>query len=258
MDPNLFVNSSDQSSDFSPNLYDDWHFDIPVTAITTASSPSSGGSQHQLPYRSSSSNTPPAPADSQFYQQAEPEKPFHSKRPHKKSRRGCINCKTRKVKCDEARPVCRSCHLRKVECVYAGPPPVASRDENGASAINRTNGMNGNHQNHYQTSNSPSQTSLTPPVNSLAPLSPATTSYSFSPTNSSTGSFDNSALMHMNAPKFAAQDWFLPANVSPAVIMEPLYVPSPDVEPDDLKLLWHYTANTFSGFTVHPCPQGKG
>ncbi|OLN95334.1 Sterol regulatory element-binding protein ECM22-like protein 2 [Colletotrichum chlorophyti] len=49
------------------------------------------------------------------------DKPYHSKRPHKKSRTGCRNCKTRKVKCDESRPTCRNCVLRKAECVYPGP-----------------------------------------------------------------------------------------------------------------------------------------
>ncbi|KAL6414016.1 Sterol regulatory element-binding protein ECM22 [Ilyonectria robusta] len=52
------------------------------------------------------------------------DRPYHSKRPHKKSRAGCRNCKARKVKCDEVRPTCRSCRLRKVECVY--PTPAAS------------------------------------------------------------------------------------------------------------------------------------
>ncbi|PNP50048.1 hypothetical protein THARTR1_09233 [Trichoderma harzianum] len=47
-----------------------------------------------------------------------PPKPYHAKRPHKKSRSGCQNCKARKVKCDESRPVCRSCKLRKADCVY--------------------------------------------------------------------------------------------------------------------------------------------
>ncbi|KZL80332.1 c6 zinc finger domain protein [Colletotrichum incanum] len=49
------------------------------------------------------------------------DKPYHSKRPHKKSRTGCKNCKTRKVKCDEARPTCRNCMLRKADCVFPGP-----------------------------------------------------------------------------------------------------------------------------------------
>ncbi|KAI5457252.1 hypothetical protein BGZ63DRAFT_417012 [Mariannaea sp. PMI_226] len=54
------------------------------------------------------------------------EKPYHSKRPHRKSRTGCRNCKARKVKCDEAHPTCRSCRLRKVECVYPTPASAST------------------------------------------------------------------------------------------------------------------------------------
>ncbi|KAK1832720.1 hypothetical protein QBC39DRAFT_404088 [Podospora conica] len=48
-------------------------------------------------------------------------KPFHSKRPHRKSRAGCRNCKTRKVKCDEAHPVCGNCSQRMEACSYLKP-----------------------------------------------------------------------------------------------------------------------------------------
>ncbi|KAI0007947.1 hypothetical protein F4779DRAFT_642298 [Xylariaceae sp. FL0662B] len=47
-----------------------------------------------------------------------PSKPYHPKRPHKKSRSGCKQCKRRKVKCDEARPACKACTLRKQTCIY--------------------------------------------------------------------------------------------------------------------------------------------
>jgi hypothetical protein len=50
-------------------------------------------------------------------------RPYHAKRPHRKSRTGCRQCKVRKVKCDEGRPSCRNCTLRKETCVY----PVAAR-----------------------------------------------------------------------------------------------------------------------------------
>ena len=44
---------------------------------------------------------------------------------HGKSRRGCLNCKTRKVKCTEEWPRCRSCSRRDVECEYPNlPMPV--------------------------------------------------------------------------------------------------------------------------------------
>jgi hypothetical protein len=55
------------------------------------------------------------------------QKPYHSKRPHRKSRQGCRACKTRKVKCDEARPKCRNCMLRREDCVYAPTPPGSVR-----------------------------------------------------------------------------------------------------------------------------------
>lgn len=52
-------------------------------------------------------------------------RPYHSKRPHKKSRAGCKNCKARKVKCNEGRPSCRACTLRKEKCVYPESAPVS-------------------------------------------------------------------------------------------------------------------------------------
>ncbi|KAF5027050.1 hypothetical protein F66182_858 [Fusarium sp. NRRL 66182] len=67
------------------------------------------------------------------------DKPYHSKRPHKKSRSGCRNCKARKVKCDEARPTCRSCTLRKADCVYPNPnPPASSNNSNNNNNNNNT------------------------------------------------------------------------------------------------------------------------
>ncbi|KAK4100990.1 hypothetical protein N658DRAFT_388555, partial [Parathielavia hyrcaniae] len=57
------------------------------------------------------------------------EKPYYAKRSHRKSRTGCRNCKTRKVKCDEGRPACRTCTVRKEKCVYtvpAAPKPAGT------------------------------------------------------------------------------------------------------------------------------------
>ncbi|ESK91300.1 c6 zinc finger domain protein [Moniliophthora roreri MCA 2997] len=36
---------------------------------------------------------------------------------HAKSRRGCLTCRKRRIKCDEARPTCRNCYRRNLECV---------------------------------------------------------------------------------------------------------------------------------------------
>ncbi|KAH6886944.1 hypothetical protein B0T10DRAFT_515835 [Thelonectria olida] len=42
------------------------------------------------------------------------------RRPHRKSRTGCLNCKRRKVKCDEAKPTCSNCTRFKIPCCF-GP-----------------------------------------------------------------------------------------------------------------------------------------
>lgn len=64
-------------------------------------------------------------------------RPYHSKRPHKKSRAGCKQCKQRKVKCDEGRPACRACTLRKETCAYpaGGPAPSASPRSGKANSV---------------------------------------------------------------------------------------------------------------------------
>ncbi|KAI0845789.1 hypothetical protein F5Y00DRAFT_163259 [Daldinia vernicosa] len=54
------------------------------------------------------------------------DRPYHSKRPHKKSRAGCRQCKKRKVKCDETRPTCKACRLRKEKCIYPATSASAS------------------------------------------------------------------------------------------------------------------------------------
>ncbi|KAH3974194.1 hypothetical protein HBI56_089400 [Parastagonospora nodorum] len=54
---------------------------------------------------------------------------FISKKPHRKSRGGCLTCKRKKVKCDEAQPACGYCALRRLDCDYPTPypsPPTSS------------------------------------------------------------------------------------------------------------------------------------
>ncbi|KAL7942557.1 hypothetical protein V8C42DRAFT_354703 [Trichoderma barbatum] len=45
-------------------------------------------------------------------------KEFKQRRPHEKSRKGCIRCKTQRKKCDEARPICSRCQKRNHCCRY--------------------------------------------------------------------------------------------------------------------------------------------
>ncbi|PGH14104.1 hypothetical protein AJ79_03221 [Helicocarpus griseus UAMH5409] len=59
---------------------------------------------------------------------------------HNKSRRGCLNCKKRHVKCDEQGPPCANCVVRKTDCVYQSPAEVkskATRRKKTASALTR-------------------------------------------------------------------------------------------------------------------------
>ncbi|KAH6687969.1 hypothetical protein F5X68DRAFT_206614 [Plectosphaerella plurivora] len=44
------------------------------------------------------------------------------RKPHSKSRRGCMQCKRRHVKCDEQGPPCANCVVRKTECSYKDGP----------------------------------------------------------------------------------------------------------------------------------------
>ncbi|KAK2767675.1 hypothetical protein FQN54_003833 [Arachnomyces sp. PD_36] len=47
-----------------------------------------------------------------------------SRRPHNKSRKGCSQCKKRRIKCDEIRPQCSNCQDYKSRCLY--PLPVVN------------------------------------------------------------------------------------------------------------------------------------
>lgn len=50
------------------------------------------------------------------------------RRPHTKSRNGCMTCKRRRVKCDETRPVCRNCTNLRLECRYASTASLGCAD----------------------------------------------------------------------------------------------------------------------------------
>ncbi|PGH04907.1 hypothetical protein GX51_03203 [Blastomyces parvus] len=46
------------------------------------------------------------------------ERVYRARRPHRKSRTGCANCRKRRVKCDETKPRCRRCETHGVCCDY--------------------------------------------------------------------------------------------------------------------------------------------
>ena len=47
-----------------------------------------------------------------------PQKPYHSRKAHPKSRAGCDACKKRRKKCDESRPQCHRCLDHGIDCQY--------------------------------------------------------------------------------------------------------------------------------------------
>ncbi|KAI0384853.1 hypothetical protein F5Y04DRAFT_277588 [Hypomontagnella monticulosa] len=47
-----------------------------------------------------------------------------NRRFHKKSRKGCLECKRRHIKCDERRPNCGNCDVAARDCYYAYPSVV--------------------------------------------------------------------------------------------------------------------------------------
>ncbi|KAH7067300.1 hypothetical protein BKA63DRAFT_115666 [Paraphoma chrysanthemicola] len=57
---------------------------------------------------------------------------FIAKKAHRKSRGGCLTCKRKKVKCDEAQPSCGYCTLRKLNCEY----PQERRSESTPASTN--------------------------------------------------------------------------------------------------------------------------
>ncbi|KAL1884333.1 hypothetical protein VTK73DRAFT_27 [Phialemonium thermophilum] len=51
-------------------------------------------------------------------------KPRMERRGHTKSRRGCFNCKRRRIKCQETRPACGHCVKSGLKCEYPAVPQV--------------------------------------------------------------------------------------------------------------------------------------
>lgn len=58
--------------------------------------------------------------------------PNRVKRYHERSLAGCLTCRKRRVKCDEAKPVCRRCASGDRECVYADIPASSSLNDLGS------------------------------------------------------------------------------------------------------------------------------
>ncbi|KAI9155321.1 spastin [Paramyrothecium foliicola] len=152
------------------------------------------------------------------------ERPFHSKRPHKKSRTGCKNCKARKVKCDEARPTCRSCRLRKAECVYPHAVPAAVTGNGLATPPTTDDSLPISF---TASTPAPWETALSPWPPSPFELPSSSTSLAFQDQDEIYEDGTNDSL----------------------VIAEPMFRPS-GIDATDMKLLWFYTSTTAASFSV--------
>ncbi|OTA65082.1 hypothetical protein K449DRAFT_403700 [Hypoxylon sp. EC38] len=142
----------------------------------------------------------------------ESHKPYHTKRPHKKSRAGCQQCKKRKVKCDEVRPTCKACRLRKEQCIY---PTTAT--STAVVAIPKTGG---------------STSALTATTTAEAVATPSSSSSS-----SSSSSTSSPQPYHESDPRSL-------------VIAEPLFRPYEMTDALDMKLLWFYTTTGYRFFSI--------
>ncbi|KAI1766838.1 hypothetical protein GGR53DRAFT_484573 [Hypoxylon sp. FL1150] len=101
------VNIKDFGIDHDLNVKLDLEFDVNDSAVDDA------GLKPLEPLTESDTST-----SRHTRENSELHKAYHTKRPHKKSRAGCQQCKKRKVKCDEVRPTCKACRLRKENCIY--------------------------------------------------------------------------------------------------------------------------------------------
>lgn len=168
---------------------------------------------------------------------AQTQRRYVSKRPHRKSRAGCKQCKKRKVKvclfllttarlllyalpfmgpltipdwkCDEAKPTCKACTLRKEQCIYPNvPPPV------------------------------PSSTANQLPTGTTNPLALR-------------GAREQSVELVGEAEQVESEDDDVLGRSLIPVISEPLFIPEQAADVIDMKMLWFYTAHSFQHFSIN-------
>ncbi|KAH8879161.1 hypothetical protein GQ53DRAFT_672670 [Thozetella sp. PMI_491] len=64
---------------------------------------------------------------------------LRNRRTHTKSRGGCFECKRRKIKCDEGKPVCAGCIKRETTCTYPDEiiswPPQQENEQRSSSSL---------------------------------------------------------------------------------------------------------------------------
>lgn len=84
----------------------------------------------------------PTPATSYVSSTQKPQRslqPVQDQKKHKRTRSGCFTCRSRRIKCDEARPVCERCRKGNRDCVYPSPS-AASASKAGARSRSKSKG----------------------------------------------------------------------------------------------------------------------
>lgn len=155
------------------------------------------------------------------------ERPYHAKRPHRKSRLGCRNCKARKVKCDEAKPSCRNCSLRKDTCNY--PSAVQPSSSSGPAP------------DPVQPSSSTSAASTTVPFAYGSPLSVRTAASPARP------------YQHYYSHDSRRESQDEASNSSGStelIIVDEPPVKLAGTDEYDMKLLWFYSTETYASFSI--------
>ena len=73
-----------------------------------------------------------APSYTHAQKQAALLQPLSDHKKHKRTRSGCFTCRSRRIKCDENRPICERCRKGSRDCVYPSPSPSSSSSKSGA------------------------------------------------------------------------------------------------------------------------------
>lgn len=83
---------------------------------------------------------PPAmavPAYPSTHKQSTLLQPITDQKKHKRTRSGCFTCRSRRIKCDEGRPICERCRKGSRDCVYPSATTSSSKSGPRSSAKSR-------------------------------------------------------------------------------------------------------------------------
>ncbi|KAF1811793.1 hypothetical protein P152DRAFT_51606 [Eremomyces bilateralis CBS 781.70] len=62
---------------------------------------------------------------------------MYPRKPHQKTRTGCVTCKRRRIKCDETKPCCLNCTKMGLDCAYQPVPPSSAASRSQSRALTR-------------------------------------------------------------------------------------------------------------------------